>query len=104
MRTHGRKIYPSTLSERRLLLQLGGTPALHIPRGVNPFLIARKLARAARSEHPDLLFVRERLARKYKPMPRPRPAPEGETPPQNPATPVTVASACNEASGAERAA
>jgi hypothetical protein len=63
MRHHGRVLYPSTLAERRLLLQLGGTPALRIRRGVNPFLPGRRLARAARNESPDLLFVREVLPR-----------------------------------------
>jgi hypothetical protein len=104
MRTHGRMLYPSTLSERRLLLQLGGTPALRIPRGLNPFLIARKLARAARFEHPDLLFVRERLARKHKPVPQPRPGPEHEAPVQNPGVPLAVVSVSAGTSNAERAA
>ena len=85
MRSHGRKLYPDTIAERRLLLQLGGTPALRIPRGRNPFLIARKLARAARFEHPDVLFVRELLARKYKPKPPPQPAPDTDRPEPAPA-------------------
>jgi len=65
MRVRGRKIWPSTLQERRVLVALGGVP-LRIPRGVSPFMVARRLSRAAASEHPDVLFVREALAQRAK--------------------------------------
>jgi hypothetical protein len=63
MRVRGRKIWASSLEERRVLLALGGVP-LRVPRGVSPHMVARRLARAAASEHPDVLFVREALARR----------------------------------------
>ena len=52
----GRKIFAKTLAERRLLLQIGGNP-LRIPRGVNPYMVARCLARAVTDESIDQLFV-----------------------------------------------
>ncbi len=63
MRVRGRKIWASSLEERRVLLALGGVP-LRVPRGVSPHMVARRLARAAANEHPDVLFVREALARR----------------------------------------
>ena len=63
MRIRGRRLYPDTLRERRLLMQLGGTP-LYVPRKVSPYLLARRLARAASSEVPDVEFVRELLAKR----------------------------------------
>jgi hypothetical protein len=63
MRVRGRKIWASSLQERRVLLALGGVP-LRVPRGVSPYMIARRLARAAASDHPDVLFAREALARR----------------------------------------
>lgn len=63
MRVRGRKIWASTLEERRVLMKLGGVP-LRVPRGVSPYMVARRLARVAASEHPDMLFVREALARR----------------------------------------
>jgi hypothetical protein len=62
MRIRGRRLYPDNLSERRLMMQMGGTP-LHVPRGISPYMIARRLARAASSNAPDLEFVRTVLAR-----------------------------------------
>jgi hypothetical protein len=61
MRIRGRRLYPDTLRERRLLMQLGGIP-LYAPRGISPYLIARRLTRAAASDVPDVGFVRELLA------------------------------------------
>jgi hypothetical protein len=63
MRVRGRKIWASSLEERRVLMALGGVP-LRVPRGVSPFMIARRLARAAATVHPDVLFVREMLTRR----------------------------------------
>jgi hypothetical protein len=57
MRIRGRKLYPSNLKERRLLLQIGAMP-LYVPRGVSPYQVARRLSRAASSELPDIAFVR----------------------------------------------
>ncbi|HTA93418.1 MAG TPA: hypothetical protein VK745_27760 [Polyangiaceae bacterium] len=66
MRIRGRRLYPSTLSERRVMMSLGGTP-LYAPRGVSPYLIARRIARGASGESGDVGFVREVLARSAKP-------------------------------------
>jgi hypothetical protein len=62
MRVTGRILRPSTLAERRLMLSQLGTCAIRVPRRLNPFLAARKLARAARDQHPDLLLVRDVLS------------------------------------------
>ena len=61
MRVRGRRLYPDTLQERRLLMVLGGIP-LYTPRGVSPYVIARRLTRTASNETPDFQFVREMLA------------------------------------------
>jgi len=66
MRIRGRRLYPSTLSERRVMMSLGGTP-LYAPRGVSPYLIARRIARGAKGESRDVGFVREVLAQSAKP-------------------------------------
>ena len=61
-RIRGRRIYPSTLSERRVLMSLGAYP-LYVPRGVSPYLVARKIARVALGQSADLVMIREVLAR-----------------------------------------
>ncbi len=66
MRIRGRRLYPSTLSERRVMMSLGGTP-LYAPRGVSPYLIARRIARGAKGESGDVGFVREILAHTARP-------------------------------------
>jgi hypothetical protein len=48
------------------MMSLGGTP-LYAPRGVSPYLIARRIARGAKGESGDIGFVRELLARSAKP-------------------------------------
>jgi hypothetical protein len=62
MRVRGRRLYPSTLAERRLMMSLGGTP-LYAPRGVSPYVIARRIGRSARGESADLQLLREAFAR-----------------------------------------
>jgi hypothetical protein len=52
----GRKIYARTLVERRMLLQLGGNP-LRVPRGISPYMVVRRLARAVATESVDVQFV-----------------------------------------------
>jgi len=61
MRIQGRTLRPSNLAERRLLLSSLGTQTLRVPRKANPYLIARRLERAAKGNHPDVLFVCELL-------------------------------------------
>jgi hypothetical protein len=46
-------------------MALGGVP-LRVPRGVSPYMVARRIARAAATEHPDVVFVREVLGRRAK--------------------------------------
>ena len=73
-RITGRTIRPSSLAERRILLSLG-SPTLRVSRRQNVYVVARRLARAARGDTPDLMFVRD-VATGHKP-PHPRP---GEKP------------------------
>lgn len=61
-RIRGRRIYPSTLSERRVLMSLGAYP-LYVPRGVSPYLVARKIARVALGQAADLMMLGEVLAK-----------------------------------------
>lgn len=61
-RIRGRRIYPSTLSERRVLMSLGAYP-LYVPRGVSPYLVARKVARVALGQSADLAMLHEVLAK-----------------------------------------
>ena len=62
MRIRGRRLYPSTLAERRVMMSLGGTP-LYAPRGISPYVIARRLARSARGESTDDAFLKAAFAR-----------------------------------------
>ena len=80
MRINGRTLRPSNLAERRVLLALG-EPIFRVPRGVNPYIVARKLARAAR-DNADLLFVRDIQSgkRRHPKPPPPRPSPEVDVP------------------------
>jgi hypothetical protein len=73
MRVTGRTVRPSTLAERRLMLSVFGTSALRIPRKTNPYLAARKLARAARHENDDLLFVQAAVSGCRPRVPAPTP-------------------------------
>jgi len=56
--TGGRLIRPSNLAERRLLLSLG-IVVLRVPRVTNPYVIARRLERAARRDSEDLVLLRD---------------------------------------------
>ncbi len=80
MRINGRTLRPSTLAERRLLLSLG-TDALRVPRGMNPFTVARRLRRAARVQSPDHDVARD-LAAAMKKVPAeiPLPSPDLDMP------------------------
>ena len=87
MRITGRILRPSTLAERRVLFSLCA-PTIRVPRKLNPYLVARKLARLAHGESPDLLFIRDVVERSRKPKPQPpvpspdmdMPAPVGKSP------------------------
>lgn len=71
MRIRGRKLYPDNLRERRLMMELGGTP-LHAPRGISPYLIARRLTRAAAGNGLDVDFVRGLLVNRPRRPTQPR--------------------------------
>ena len=58
MRINGRLLRPATLAERRLLLSLG-TSTLRVPRGMNPFAVARRLKRAAQGVVADQALLKE---------------------------------------------
>lgn len=79
----GRTVRARTLAERRLLLSKFGQHTLRVPRGINPFMVARKLRRVANGESAELLFVRETLARRPRPSP-PTPSPDVDRPEAGP--------------------
>jgi hypothetical protein len=54
-RINGRIVRASNLAERRVLHQIG-VDSLRVPRGQNPYLVARRLKRAAKPD-PDLMFL-----------------------------------------------
>ena len=60
--TNGRLVRPSNLAERRLLLSLG-LVVLRVPRGTNPYVIARRIERAARLDCEDLVLLRDLVHR-----------------------------------------
>lgn len=62
MRINGRILRPATLAERRLLLSLGCV-FLRVPRALNPFILARRLRRAAANKE-NLGLLRDSLARR----------------------------------------
>lgn len=74
MRICGRTIRASTIAERRLLTALG-VDHIRVPRGTNPFIVARRFARAARCQSPDHLFVRDVIGRAQATWPEPAPSP-----------------------------
>ncbi len=51
MRIAGRILRPATLAERRLLFSLGLT-FVKVGRRLNPFIVARKMRRAAANKEP----------------------------------------------------
>jgi hypothetical protein len=81
MRVNGRTLRPSTLAERRLLLSLG-IDSLRVPRKLNPFTIARRIRRLARSDSPEILSMRALVHANKKKMPEdiPRPSPDLDLP------------------------
>jgi hypothetical protein len=76
MRIQGRTLRPSNLAERRLLLSSLGTQTLRVPRKTNPYLLARRLERAAKGNHPDILFVCDVLSRGHTRTKEESPQPE----------------------------
>jgi hypothetical protein len=57
MRVNGRVLRPSNLAERRVLAALG-VESLRVPRGVNPYIVARKVTRLGKLTGPDGDFLR----------------------------------------------
>jgi len=52
-----------------------GTYPLYVPRGVSPYLVARKIARVAQGQSQDLAMLRDVLAKSTKRVLVPHPAP-----------------------------
>jgi hypothetical protein len=77
MRICGRTLRPSTLAERRVMLALG-FPTLRVPRGMNPFIVARRVSRLARGHTDDHAYLRELVRAQRRPAP-PSPQPEPDT-------------------------
>jgi len=79
MRVNGRTLRPTTLAERRVLKRFG-IDWLRVPRGKNPFAVARQIARAAKGAVPELQLIRQiveddRTRRPLLPYPFPIPVP-----------------------------
>ena len=79
VRIRGRRLYPSTMAQRRLMLSLGSYP-FYVPRGISPFLVAQKLSRAAQGQGAELMFLRQVLTSGSKPKAVPSPN-EHDAPP-----------------------
>lgn len=62
-RIMGRRIYAADLEERRILDQLGvsETGFIPVPRKANPYIVARRLHRAAHN-NPDVDYLRGVMA------------------------------------------
>lgn len=76
MRISGRALRPSNLAERRLMLSMG-VRTLRIPRHQNPYVVARRLARAAHHCTEDHQFIRALIASELK---EPKPSPGVDEP------------------------
>jgi hypothetical protein len=83
MRITGRTVRPSTLAERRLLLSVGVT-CVRVPRSENPYAVARRLARLARSGDAAELRKLATINRPPPPYPFPIPTPDLDGPPRWP--------------------
>jgi hypothetical protein len=78
MKVNGRILRATTLAERRLLLSMG-VPAVRAPRSMNPYVLARRLARLAKNECPDGSMLRQLAERAKARVPVPPPV-EVDTP------------------------
>jgi hypothetical protein len=74
----GRTLRPSTLAERRVLLSFG-VPSIRVPRGTNPFIVARRLGRLAKGQTDDHAFMRDLARGMHFPQP-PLPSPDLDHP------------------------
>lgn len=79
-RVIGRRVLPSDMDERRVLRALG-VDMLRVPRGVNPFLVSRRLQRAAH-RNPDVLFLADVVARARYKASGPSPTPDSPDAPE----------------------
>ncbi|MDC3985941.1 hypothetical protein [Polyangium jinanense] len=80
MRVNGRTLRYSTLAERRMFLSLGITE-LRVPRSMNPYTAARRIARAAKNNSPDMeLFKSLATQSKRAPDQAPGPSPDFDRP------------------------
>jgi hypothetical protein len=63
MKVNGSRVLrATTLAERRLLLSMG-VPFVRVPRRLNPYVVARRLARLAKNEGPDAMLLRQLVER-----------------------------------------
>ena len=62
MRVNGRIIRYSNLEERRLFLAVGVT-SVRVPRSLNPYAVARQLARLAKKQGLDAEVLQKLVAR-----------------------------------------
>ena len=76
MRICGRTLRPSTLAERRVMLALG-FPSMRVPRGTNPFIVARRVGRLAKCQTDDHAILRDLTRRHLVP---PLPSPDADHP------------------------
>ena len=72
MRIRGRIIRPSNLAERRLLLTFG-VPFIRVPRGTNPFIVARRARRLAQLRCADGEYLRQVIEQMSAPQQSPGP-------------------------------
>jgi hypothetical protein len=70
MRVNGRVLRYGTLAERRLFLSLGITE-LRVPRSMNPYTVARRIARAAKNNTPDMEFFKALATQAKRPPDQP---------------------------------
>jgi hypothetical protein len=79
MRINGRTLRPSTLAERRIMRSFG-ISNIRVPRGTNPFVVARRLGRLARCQNPDGEFMRQVMGKVKPIIPRQSPGPDTSEP------------------------
>lgn len=79
MRVNGRTLRYSTLSERRLFMSFG-IESVRVPRRMNPFAVARRLERLARTGGADAELLRSLITAQHKPRVPTGPSPDIDLP------------------------
>ena len=78
MKINGRTLRASNADEHHLL-RLVGVESLHIPRGENPFRVARKIEQLVKRQREEMAFL-HRLARTNHHPREPQPSPGADLP------------------------